>query len=82
MSAIKFWDMLIGAQHFSSWKKENVTCVCRKCGNINRVMVSQSESESDLLYDWRFTANQFVLAPSPLRLTTGDFFFVTGPLWS
>jgi hypothetical protein len=24
--------------------------------------------ESELLYDWRFTANQFVLAPSPLRL--------------
>jgi hypothetical protein len=29
----------------------------------------QSESESELLYDWRFTSNQFVLAPSPLRLT-------------
>jgi hypothetical protein len=28
-----------------------------------------SESESELLYDWRFTANQFVLAPSRLRLT-------------
>jgi hypothetical protein len=26
-------------------------------------------SESALLYDWRFTANQFVLAPSLLRLT-------------
>jgi hypothetical protein len=25
--------------------------------------------ESGLLYDWRFTANQLVLAPSPLRLT-------------
>jgi hypothetical protein len=24
-----------------------------------------SESESELLYDWRFTANQFVLAPAP-----------------
>jgi hypothetical protein len=35
----------------------------------------ESESESELLYDWRFTANQFVLAPSPLRLTTRDFFF-------
>jgi hypothetical protein len=29
---------------------------------------------SELLYDWRFTANQFVLAPSPLRLTTRIFF--------
>jgi hypothetical protein len=30
--------------------------------------------ESELLYDWRFTANQFVLAPSPLRLKTSIFF--------
>jgi hypothetical protein len=33
----------------------------------------ESESESELLYDWRFTANQFVLAPSPLRLTARFF---------
>jgi hypothetical protein len=29
----------------------------------------ESESESELLYDWRFTANKFVLASSPLSLT-------------
>jgi hypothetical protein len=34
----------------------------------------ESESESELLYDWQFTANQFVLAPSPLRLTARIFF--------
>jgi hypothetical protein len=28
-----------------------------------------------LLYDWRFTANQLVLATSPLRLITSIFFF-------
>jgi hypothetical protein len=28
-----------------------------------------------LLYDWRFTAYQFVLATGPLRLTTGKFIF-------
>jgi hypothetical protein len=33
-----------------------------------------SQSELELLYDWRFTANQFVLAPNPLRLTTRDIF--------
>jgi hypothetical protein len=27
----------------------------------------------ELLYDWRFTVNQFVLATSPLRLTTSKF---------
>jgi hypothetical protein len=32
-------------------------------------------SESELFYDWRFTANQFVLATSPLRLTTRKFVF-------
>jgi hypothetical protein len=31
--------------------------------------------QSELLYDWRFTANQFVLATSPLRLTTSNFIF-------
>jgi hypothetical protein len=31
-------------------------------------------SESELLYDWRFTANQFVLESSSLRLTTRIFF--------
>jgi hypothetical protein len=29
----------------------------------------------ELLYDWRFIANQFVLAPSPLRLTSSNLFF-------
>jgi hypothetical protein len=36
---------------------------------------SESESESELLYDWRFTAKQFVLATSPLRFTTRIFIF-------
>jgi hypothetical protein len=31
------------------------------------------DSKSELLYDWRFTANQFLLAISPLRLTTSNF---------
>jgi hypothetical protein len=35
---------------------------------------SYAESESKLLYDWRFTANQFFLVPSPLRLTTRLFY--------
>jgi hypothetical protein len=32
----------------------------------------ESESVSDLLYDWRFTACQFVLAIRSLRLTTNN----------
>jgi hypothetical protein len=33
------------------------------------------DRERELFYDWRFTANQFVLVPSPLRLTARIFFF-------
>jgi hypothetical protein len=33
------------------------------------------ESESELLYYWRFTANHFVFATSPLRHTTNNFIF-------
>jgi hypothetical protein len=38
-----------------------------------RTKLAGSESESELLYDWRFTANQSILAPSTLRPTTNDF---------
>jgi hypothetical protein len=41
-----------------------------------------SESESELLYDWRFTPNQFVFAPSPLRLTASNILFSAEPLRS
>jgi hypothetical protein len=34
----------------------------------------QTTQELELLYDWRFTTNQFVLATSPLRLTTSNCF--------
>jgi hypothetical protein len=33
----------------------------------------KSESKSELLYDWHFTANPFILATSPLRHTTSIF---------
>jgi hypothetical protein len=35
----------------------------------------ESEPESELLWNWRFTANQYVLATSPLTLTTSNFIF-------
>jgi hypothetical protein len=37
--------------------------------------------ETELLNDWRFTANQFVLGQSPLRLTAKIFFSIEH-LWS
>jgi hypothetical protein len=36
---------------------------------------SKSKSKSKSLYNWRFTVNQFVLAPSPSRLAIRGFFF-------
>jgi hypothetical protein len=38
-------------------------------------MFPLSEPVSELLYEWRFTANQFFLATSPLRLTASNFIF-------
>jgi hypothetical protein len=37
-------------------------------------VTSKSESESELLYDWRFTADQIILASGPLRPTKRDPF--------
>jgi hypothetical protein len=38
-----------------------------------------TNSKSKSLYDWRFTANQFVLARSSLRFTIRDFFLRLNP---
>jgi hypothetical protein len=38
--------------------------------------LTQSESKSNLLCDWRFTASQFVLMSSPWSPTTRDFFYL------
>jgi hypothetical protein len=42
---------------------------------IDCFALTRLKSESQLLYDWRCTANQFVLATSPLRLATINFVF-------
>jgi hypothetical protein len=39
------------------------------------VVSAAGMSESELLYDWRFTANQFIFTTSPLRVTTSNFIF-------
>jgi hypothetical protein len=46
---------------------------------LTHSLLAATESESQLLYDWRFTANQFFLAPSPLKITTRNFFFQLNP---
>jgi hypothetical protein len=46
----------------------------RTCLHVGGI-APESESELELLYDWQFTANQFILATSPLGLTTSNFIF-------
>jgi hypothetical protein len=41
---------------------------------FRRCLKEKSKSKSELLYDWWFTANQFVLTSRHLRITTRDFF--------
>jgi hypothetical protein len=41
----------------------------RPISSFRRSVINSVQS-SELLYDWRFTANQFVFATSPLRTTT------------
>jgi hypothetical protein len=41
----------------------------------NAEWLNSQKSESELRYDWRFTANQFVLVTSPLWLATSNFIF-------
>jgi hypothetical protein len=41
---------------------------------LKEIVSVMGQPESDPFYDWQFTANQFILAPSPLRLTTRIYF--------
>jgi hypothetical protein len=53
------------------------TCLLSRClATIGGYTMSKSKSK--LLYAWRFTANQFVLASSPLRPTTRN----VSPNWT
>jgi hypothetical protein len=57
-----------------------VSCDSQGYGGVIRITLdllkTESESESKLLYDWWFTAHQFVLAPSPIKLTARIFFSI------
>jgi hypothetical protein len=50
-----------------------VTSTALHCTELCTALI-YVKSKSKLLYDWRFTVNQFVLASGPLRLTTRFFF--------
>jgi hypothetical protein len=52
-----------------------VTQDCLLVITIYSLALTGQLSESELLLDWWFTTNQFVLVTSPLRLTTSNFIF-------
>jgi hypothetical protein len=45
------------------------------CLHSDWIVSIDSDSESELLYDWRIIASQFVFATNPLRLTISNFIF-------
>jgi hypothetical protein len=48
-------------------------------GVVWLLSATSHNSKSKLLYDWRFTANQLVLMPSPSRFRTRDSFLQLNP---
>jgi hypothetical protein len=58
-----------------SWTVNSLTTDSLNSLTNDECLMNESESESELLYDWRSTANHFVLATSPLRPTTRIFIF-------
>jgi hypothetical protein len=58
-----------GKQNVNLYRREN-----HKTSKEKLLSSTDLNSESELLYDWRFSANQFVLASSPSRPTTRDLF--------
>jgi hypothetical protein len=45
------------------------------CQLRNSILILEKEGEIELLYDWRLTANHFILGTNPLRPTTSNLFF-------
>jgi hypothetical protein len=69
------WIMIYEILSYNRDEAPSSFKVLQKQEFLERTNQSESESESELLYYWRLTANQFILTPSSLRLTTSIFFF-------
>jgi hypothetical protein len=61
----------------SQWWRFSFLCIPEVSPASATTTATPDKSKSELLYDWRFTVYQFVLAPSPLRPTTREFFNCT-----
>jgi hypothetical protein len=68
-----YWNFFTITVNYSS---SHIELLLNECSMKNlRLIRHYFESESELLYDWRFTASQFVLATSPLRPKSRIFIF-------
>jgi hypothetical protein len=83
----KLLNTVTGWMTISFWMRTLLHIISFICG-ISHVISGFSfshsvtlESELELIYYWRFIANQFILASSPLTVTTRDL-FATEPLRS
>jgi hypothetical protein len=70
----QLYTQALGSLSVASYDSQCYGGGIRTCLHAGTATNSMSKSKSVLLYHWKFTANQFVLASSPLRPTTRDFF--------
>jgi hypothetical protein len=80
-----FWTLsivLLSLERFRDWILFPSSGGTYWARSIELVRLPKHHQSQELLYDWQFTANQFVLVTSPLTLTTSNFFFPTEHLQS
>jgi hypothetical protein len=75
-SRTRIFSVVITKAYHWTWPSVHPT---PKLNENKKFLEELPKSKSKLLYDWRFVANQFVLASSPLRPTTRDSFFELNP---
>jgi hypothetical protein len=61
----QLYPQALGSLYVTSYDLQ----VCAGCIRTASTLASRFSQSQILLYDWRFTANHFILATSPLRIT-------------
>jgi hypothetical protein len=80
--SIPYWTASVFSSEWLTWFWfTNRSLLHFRCPLVNTPQLNTElsyeyqMSQSELLYDWRFTADQFVLETNPLRPTTSNFIF-------
>jgi hypothetical protein len=77
VDGFRIYDSIYCTLWYSAWL--HCTVHCYTYTGVHSHVFTALSSESESLYDLWFTANQFILAPSPLRITTRDFLLQLNP---